>query len=317
MSNISVIKTTNFESNFEPSISFYEKAAQILFSKVADFEYGSEPKDCDDKNFINDETFNFFWNLNPGARIGMIKQLISCSNETNHRSYWREPRYSLEFSKSKLSELYEAISSSSNSSDVRAKISIIQALSLDFDWLEVCHKYFLKAESGVEDDLRIYDMYKSAALKLSNDPGLYDFVYSKIKREKGAVKDKAYVVQCAIENNALSETLLSICAKKGTKNIKRTAVNFIQAKMNSAKNDLARAERQGNEALQNSYEEKVDDMERKLMLFVDCDDAEVVSSLMESLSRNNLPWLMPAASKHNWLSNRLQRIIDSGGQCRY
>ena len=60
MSNISVIKTTNFNSSFEPSVGFYEKATEILFSRLSDFEYGTEPKDCKDKDFINDETFNFF-----------------------------------------------------------------------------------------------------------------------------------------------------------------------------------------------------------------------------------------------------------------
>ena len=48
--------------------------------------------------------------------------------------------------------------------------------------------------------------------------------------------------------------------------------------------------------------------EAAAMLFVDCDDREVVSNLLDCLSRDNLPWLMPSASKHPYLASRLDRL---------
>jgi len=45
-------------------------------------------------------------------------------------------------------------------------------------------------------------------------------------------------------------------------------------------------------------------------LFVDCIDRRVVSNLLDCLSKDNLPWLMPSASQHHYLSNRLQQMID-------
>ena len=55
----------------------------------------------------------------------------------------------------------------------------------------------------------------------------------------------------------------------------------------------------------------VDRIEAKIMLFVDCTDREVVSNLLDSLSKDNLPWLMPAASHHYYLSRRLEGMIES------
>ena len=57
-------------------------------------------------------------------------------------------------------------------------------------------------------------------------------------------------------------------------------------------------------------QKKVDEIEAKIMLFVDCTDNEVVSNLLECLSKGNLPWLMPAASKHYYLSRRLERMVN-------
>ena len=47
------------------------------------------------------------------------------------------------------------------------------------------------------------------------------------------------------------------------------------------------------------------------MLFVDCTDREVVSNLLDCVSKDNLPWLMPSASKHYYLARRLQQMVES------
>ena len=41
-------------------------------------------------------------------------------------------------------------------------------------------------------------------------------------------------------------------------------------------------------------------------------DYKVVESLIDCLSRDNLPWLLPSASGHHWLGQRLNRLIDEG-----
>jgi hypothetical protein len=61
-----------------------------------------------------------------------------------------------------------------------------------------------------------------------------------------------------------------------------------------------------------SAKERVAKLEARAMLFVGCNDYKVVESLIDCLSRDNLPWLLPSASGHHWLGQRLNRLIDEG-----
>ena len=304
MSNESVINTITFKTKWKPDDDFYKLALKRLFENIS-----SNGRDSDNKDVIGDHSFEFFWNEYPASRVSMIHDL--CYSYSNSEVSWRETRYTKEFSQLKLLEISKIIDESEESYDLQEKLRIVATLSMDYDFLKACYKYSLDPEKE-----GVYNAYSKYALNHSKDPELFDFLFSKIKRAPGSVKQKTYIIERAIENDALSPKLLGICAKRGTKNMKRTATGFLSSKMSDLKHSLRRYKR-NEEAWQDEIsdvEKNIDVLEDKLMLFVDCDDATVVQNLMESLSKDNLPWLMPAASKHYYLNSRLQRMIDSDNE---
>ena len=58
-----------------------------------------------------------------------------------------------------------------------------------------------------------------------------------------------------------------------------------------------------------SLKEKFDKLEAAIMLFADCDDREIVSNMIDVVSKESLTWLIPAASKYYYLSRRIEAKI--------
>jgi hypothetical protein len=142
---------------------------------------------------------------------------------------------------------------------------------------------------------------------------LYDYLWSQVKREKGAVDQKERIVKAAMSKGALSDSLIAKIAKSSPKRIKRTVVAGINSEMTMQNRRLRKAEASPSDttpAYIDSIKQRVAKLESRAMLFVGCDDYSVVESLIDCLSRDNLPWLMPAASGHYYLIQRLNRLID-------
>ena len=160
-------------------------------------------------------------------------------------------------------------------------------------------------------------MWERVAVQVSKDEELFDYLWSQVKREKGAVDKKERIISAAMSNDALSDSLVAKIAKSSPKRLKRIIVEGIR-------NDRDRAERRLR-SLENATipsdpskveaaKERVAKLEARAMLFVGCDDYKVVESLIDCLSRDNLPWLLPSASGHHWLGQRLNRLIDEGNE---
>ena len=157
------------------------------------------------------------------------------------------------------------------------------------------------------------DLWSRAGLSSSKDSALYDYLWSKVKREKGAIEIKANILERALKNDSLSGSLLKRLAKSSPKRLKRMITKDYSEKISSLERTRDRVKRSYDadnwEEMTKHFQEKIDKIEAKAMLFVDCTDYTVVDNLLDCLSRDNLPWLMPSASKHHWLSDRLQRKI--------
>ena len=104
------------------------------------------------------------------------------------------------------------------------------------------------------------------------------------------------IVQNSIKNGVLSEKIISHCATRGTKRVKRTTVNCLSQ-------NLYNANRHDKESLASSIEEF-------MLLFAATDDSDVIDTLTENLSVDNLPWVMPSASKFPWLLRRINQRIE-------
>ena len=120
-------------------------------------------------------------------------------------------------------------------------------------------------------------------------------------------------------NDVSSDAILKEVAKRGTKRVKRKIVEDLARKISDDHWNINSIKRQYRdvdipEEYKNKIEnvvKRIDKRQSELMLFVDCDDREVISSMIGSIKREDLTWLIPAASKYPYLSSKIESIIES------
>jgi len=164
----------------------------------------------------------------------------------------------------------------------------------------------VRARIAGED--RVYELWIRMGLHHSLEPEFFEYYWSTIKREKGSVDKKLALLGSMFSNEVFSTKILQECAKRGTKRIKRTAVDSITDIVLSRRRS---ADRQSVDSpLREMYLDKMGEAEEVLLLFADSSDYTVVRYMSESLSSKNLPWIMPSAAQWPHLMSDIQRRID-------
>ena len=250
------------------------------------------------ESIICDDSFLFIWKNYPSQRESLLRLSISSSSNEDDRHFYGITK---EFSTKFISDLYSLIEVNDDLEDNKLRARLIPYSDKSFDYLSQLCEYSLNPNHD-----RLYEIWKSAGLARSMDAKFYDYIFSKVKREPGSTDEKVRIVEAAGTNDALSDLIVSKVAKSSPKSLKRKVVSILCDKITSYRRTMERTKAE----LSELFEEKVEKEERRVMLFVGCDDNEVVSNLIDTLSKDNLPWLMPSASKHPWLSRRLQQKID-------
>jgi hypothetical protein len=258
------------------------------------------------QSIIKESTFNYIWNSFPDQRSNLLDITINATTKSNYGH--RIKSLSEPFCKSFLQELYTKtpVDDKMDTNKLRAKIATV--IDKDFDYLSELHKFSL-----IEDDEDLYSLWERVSIGHSKDEELFDYLWSQVKREKGAIDKKYSILISAMENGALSDSLVRKIAKSSPKRLKRAIVEGLKGekqiadrRLKSLKNQEVAAESEMIEVA----EERVAKIEARAMLYVGCNDYKVVESLIDCLSRDNLPWLLPSASGHHWLGQRLNRLID-------
>jgi len=262
----------------------------------------------DAQAIIKDDTFHYIWNSFPNHREELLNIAIAAKNKANYSH--RIKSLSESFCESFLIKLYADTPIDDKEESNRLRIKLVSVVDKSFDYLSELHKFAL-----IEEDRDIYNMWERISMQSSKDEELYNYLWSQVKREKGAVDEKERILVSAMSNNSLSNSLVAKIAKSSPKRLKRTIVEGIRENKERADRKLRSLENQEYEADSDQIEsakERVAKIESRAMLFVGCNDYKVVESLIDCLSRDNLPWLLPSASGHHWLGQRLNRLIDEG-----
>lgn len=274
--------------------SFMRTILAYAIPKAAEEIQSYWRKDAAEK-IINESSFGFLWNEFPEHREVLVAMAETSLCGDNPNSLSKE--YSRDFIKS----LYSSIEESDDIAHHRFKARFVRLLNPGFDYLEQVCKYSLN-----EDTLDVLNVWVNTGMDSSSDPAFFDYLWSKVKHEKGAVDEKESIVHAAHKNGALSDDLIGKIAKSSPKRIKRMVANILSNDITTKRWFIkSRAE---DCPLRLLAEKEVVKLESGAMLFVSCDDSRVVSSLLDCLSRDNLPWLMPSASKHTYLASRLYRL---------
>jgi hypothetical protein len=307
MSNYLKTYTVGEECSFQDGFLKDEYLSSVFAYAVSTAidAFGSYWNSESAQGILKEDTFNYIWNAFPEKRSELFEITISSVSRANYGH--RIKSLSEPFCKNFLTKFYEntPVDDKTDTNTLRAKI--VSVLDDSFDYLSELHRFSL-----IEEDEPLYRMWERCSLSNSKDKELYDYLWSQVKRGQGAVDKKDNIVRSAIENAALSDSLIGKIAKSSPKRIKRIVVEGIRTDTMRVRQTL-----RGFEASAVNRSDEIErakkivaKLEARAMLFIGCDDYKVVECLMDCLSRDNLPWLLPSASRHAWLGERINRLLE-------
>lgn len=149
----------------------------------------------------------------------------------------------------------------------------------------------------------------------SDDEEAFEKLYLSIKRAPGATDVRRFILEAAINKEALSEKILSKIVKSAPISLRRSIVEKLCSQKRECDNILyyedptKRKWRNFSDKDFADARKKSDKLEAKLILFAPIQDYQIQSNLVESLKKDNLVWIVPAVSSlgRSYLSDRLQR----------
>ena len=261
----------------------------------------------DAQKILKEDTFNYIWNSFPDQRNNLLKLAINQAGGGGYSN--RISSLTKPFCREFIENFYASVPVDDKKDTNSLRIRLAPILDKDFNYLAELNKFSL-----IEEDEEVYSMWERVALSCSKDENLFDYLWSKVKREKGATDKKDAIIKAAQNRGALSNSLVARIAKSSPKRLKRTVVSGINEDMSNLNRKLRSAENYPESSTPEEIaeiKEKLANLESRAMLYVGCTDYTVVESLIDCLSRDNLPWLMPSVSEHYWLGQRLSRLIES------
>ena len=307
-----IFEDITLNNTFVPDQSFYESFFERASSIVVSWEPYSRVMS---KLVINKKLFPFIWNSFPKQRKDLVNRLVGA----------REEDIPFEFKRGVsiiISSELERISNEGSESVYGLKfretcafyrISMAHIISSNFDYLHEIECL------DSEKDYKIIDLWLNKGMRSSKDKRFYEFCWKSIKRSPGSSDKKMGLIERMSSNDVSSESILKEVAKRGTKRVKRKMVEDLARKISDEQWNISSIKRRCRggdipEEYQNKIEngiKRIDKRQSELMLFVDCDDREVISSMIGSIRKEDLTWLIPAASKYPYLSSKIESIIES------
>jgi len=200
------------------------------------------------------------------------------------------------WTKNILTNLYEGIPVDFEVESNRIRSTYAKFIDEDYDYLSEVTRARIANQEGV------VAVWTQAGMKNSKRPSFYNFMWDTITRGRGSVDKRLDILRASMGDKVYSDKILNHCAKRGTKRMKRLAVEMLGE-------DLYRYTRY-EKAAQAAFADEILFLESKMLLFATTDDANVIENLVEYISADNLPWVMPSASKFPWLLRRINRKIE-------
>jgi hypothetical protein len=149
----------------------------------------------------------------------------------------------------------------------------------------------------------------------SDDEEAFEKLYFSIKRAPGATEVRRFILEAAINKEALSEKILSKIVKSAPISLRRSIVKKLCDQKAECGHILyyedpsRRRWRNYSDKDFADARKKSDKLEAKLILFAPIQDYKIQSNLIESLDKDNLVWIVPAVSSigRGYLADKLQR----------
>lgn len=297
-------------SDFCPDENFYKSFFNNAIESVFSDSWSS--RDKLKAGFVNQDVFPFIWNTNKDRRHILVNEIWS-SNSVLPRPVKRGLAIIIS---AEMERIFDYGSEDDYYSGFKRdcidyRIRFAHLVSSEFDYLYEINKL------DPEDSSGLAKIWLNAGRRYSKDKELYEYWWKSIKRRPGASNEKLEVISNMSSNNVYSDDILAEVSKRGTKKIKRAMVSNMSRDINEIRWDIKKIKTELGKDPENDLlkiklskeQEKFDKIESALMLFADCDDREVISDMIDAVSKDNLTWLIPAASNHYYLSRRIESKI--------
>jgi hypothetical protein len=279
-------KDVVFKTKWKPSPDFYKDTfAMFVELTMGDHGWYYQSKLTDKwKSDISEDSFRYIWNnfKSKDVREG----LVDFCTKSKDKNDW-----SLDI----LKNLYGKIPIDFEPDSNRLRARYVSYIFKDYDYLSELTKSRIANQKDIET------IWSKAGLNSSKRGSFYNFMWDSIARGKGSIDIRLEVLKSSINNDVFSEKILNHCAKRGTKRMKRMAVDLLGDSLYSIRRYSH---------INSEKEEEAAFLEEKMLLFATTDDATVVEHLVEHLSADNLPWVMPSASNFPWLLRKINRKIE-------
>jgi len=272
-----------FKTRWKPDMDYYSSMFALFADmSIADHGWYYQSKKTDRwKEEVSEDTFKYMWNTfkDEKIRTGLINMCIASNNDWCNLI---------------INDLYKRIPVDFDEDSNILRARYILKLDSDYDYLSEVTK------ARIANQDHIVRVWERSGLANSKRASFYNFMWDSISRGKGSVEKRLEILKQSLKNEVYSEKILNHCAKRGTKRIKRLAVELLGDSLYS----LRRYSNEDDEdALANFIEEK-------MLLFAGTDDASIVETLVEHISAKNLPWVMPSAANFPWLLRKINRKIE-------
>ena len=288
MYNAKYFKNLKFPTRWKPNAEFYKETFDLFIDLAIsnDGWYANDRVTKKWKKTLTEGQFRYIWNHfdNKNIRDGLID---ICTESRGEELLW---------TKNILTTLYESIPVDFEVESNRIRSTYAKFADEDYDYLSEVTKARIANQDG------IVSVWTKAGMNNSKRASFYNFMWDTITRGRGSVDKRLEILRASMSKDVYSDKILNHCAKRGTKRMKRLAVEMLGE-------DLYRYNRY-EEATRAAFNEEILFLEGKMLLFATTDDATVVETLVEYISADNLPWVMPSASKFPWLLRRINRKIE-------
>jgi len=256
------------------------------------------------KKIINDNTFGYIWNTFPLYRERLVSIALNAAHGVSYRDYALSPS----FAKDWISKEYEILSNKEKLTAIEldAYLNMQPIADISYSYLDGL------MSANIECDEEKCEIIKRHGLEKSRDPEFYDFLFESVPRKVGGTDVKYNILEKAYNNNSLSEKLIKKIAKSSPISLKRKIAQLLSGDILIKKGEIYR-NRHATLEEKEARQKNIDHSESLLMLFADVADYYVISSIIEIISKDNIPWIMPSVSKINrsYLTKRVERLIES------
>jgi len=293
-----VVKLT--EENKSTLITF---AIKHIVETVAS-SYWYSINDSNHGWILNEGNFDGIWNENKDCRENLVKILINCYKYKD--SYANKSTvFSDKFVSKKLKAIESLLVDKEDVASDGIRRNIVPILYPDFDYKTEIIRLGANEKSQI-----VVNNWIELASSYSNDQDLFEFLLSRIKREPGSTELKVRILNSAFRNHVICETAIKNIAASAPISLRRSVVSGLSAMMNSLRQQRLYSAKTDKDL--KVIAEKLDKIEPLAMLFAALNDRAILRELGYSLSIKNLPWILPAASQHEWIVRDIQNRIDRG-----